>query len=179
MSPNLKLALDVLSYSGILVNKGTVKIADRQTGLRYMIHLSLLAAEKAFASTKLAEGIASISLTDYREFSQNDAQISTYLRALHESGDQCTTCSAHIPPNAKFCAECGSKMETTSIISALLDEPVSALSLSSALKERIRPQFPVVGDVVQAKREEIMQIKFIKEVRSRIIKNAADEFISG
>jgi uncharacterized OB-fold protein len=179
MSPNLKLALDILCYSGMLVNKGTVKIADRQTGLRYMIHLALLAAEKAFANPKLAEGIGSISLTDYREFSANDAQIATYLRALHDSGDQCPKCSTPIPPNARFCAECGSKIEPTSIISTLHDEPVSALSLSTALKERVRPEFPVVGDVVQAKREEIMRIKFIKEVRSRIIKNAADEFISG
>ena len=43
----------------------------------------------------------------------------------------------------------------------------------------MRPQFPRVGDVVQSSREEIMRIKWIKEVRSRIIKNAADEFISG
>ena len=69
MSPNLKLSLDILSYSGILVNKGTVKIAERQTGLRYMVHFAILAAEKAFASAKLTEAMGSISLTDYREFS--------------------------------------------------------------------------------------------------------------
>jgi hypothetical protein len=84
-----------------------------------------------------------------------------------------------IPPNAKFCPECGNKLETTSIIGPLLDEYVDSLSLSRALCERVRPQFPRVGDVVQASREEIMRIKWIKEVRSRIIKNAADEFISG
>ena len=67
----------------------------------------------------------------------------------------------------------------TSIIGPLLDEPVDALSLSRALCERVKPQFPRVGDVVQARREEVMRIKWIKEVRSRIIKNAADEFISG
>jgi hypothetical protein len=179
MSPNLALALDVLCYSGILVNKGTVKIADRQTGLRYMIHLALLAAEKAFSNAKLSEAIALISLTDYREFSANDSQIATYLRALHEAGDQCEKCSTPVPPNSKFCAECGNKIEATSIISGLLDEPVDALSLSNALKQRVRLDFPLVGDVVQATREEIMKIKFIKEVRSRIIKNSADEFISG
>ena len=179
LSPNLKLSLDVLSYSGILVEKGTVKIAERQTGLRYMVHLSLLAAEKAFANTKLGEAIGSISLTDYREFSASDPQIETYLRSLNEAGDQCPSCSTPVAPNAKFCPECGMKIAVTSIIGPLLDEPVDALSLSSALKERVRPQFPRVGDVVQASREEVMRIKFIKEVRSRIIKNAADEFISG
>ena len=179
MSPNLKLSLDILSYSGILVNKGTVKIAERQTGLRYMVHFAILAAEKAFASVKLTEAMGSISLTDYREFSAIDAQIDTYLRGLQEVGDHCGKCSTSIPPNAKFCQECGNKLEVTSIIGPLLDEPVDALSLSHALRERVKPQFPRVGDVVQASREEVMQIKWIKEVRSRIIKNAADEFISG
>jgi hypothetical protein len=179
MSPNLKLSLDILSYSGILVNKGTVKIAERQTGLRYMVHFAILAVEKAFASTKLTEAMGSISLTDYREFSATDVQIETYLRELQEAGDHCAKCTAAIPPNAKFCPECGNKLETTSIIGPLLDEYVDALSLSRALCERVRPQFPRVGDVVQASREEIMRIKWIKEVRSRIIKNAADEFISG
>jgi hypothetical protein len=179
MSPNLKLSLDILSYSGILVNKGTVKIAERQTGLRYMVHFAILAAEKAFASAKLTEAMGSISLTDYREFSANDAQIDTYLRGLQEVGDHCGKCSTAIPPNAKFCQECGNKLEVTSIIGPLLDEPVEALSLSHALRERVKPHFPRVGDVVQASREEVMRIKWIKEVRSRIIKNAADEFISG
>ncbi len=110
MSPNLKLSLDILSYSGILVNKGTVKIAERQTGLRYMVHFAILAAEKAFASAKLTEAMGSISLTDYREFSATDAQIDTYLRGLQEAGDHCGKCSTAIPPNAKFCQECGNKL---------------------------------------------------------------------
>ena len=179
MSPNLKLALDILTYSGILVNKGTVKIADRQTGLRYMVHISLLATEKAFSNTRLADAISSISLTDYREFSDADPNIEKYLTSLVRSNDQCSHCGHVIAPNNKFCPECGAQIEVRGIISSLLEEPVDGLSLSIALKERVRPNFPRVGDVVQASREEVMKIKFIKEVRSRIIKNAADEFISG
>jgi recombinational DNA repair protein RecR len=168
-----------MCYSGVLINKGTVKIAERQTGLRYMIHLALLSTEKAFSSSRLADAINAISLTDYREFSSNDSQIETYLRELKEATDQCSTCSAPLPLNAKFCNECGTRVETKSIISGLLEEPVDALSLGDGLKQRVKPYYPLVGNVVQAKREEIMQIKYIKEVRSRIIKNAADEFISG
>src|ERR1039458_10290760 len=81
---------------------------------------------------------------------------------------------AILPPNAKFCPECGDRVEAKSIISGLLDEPVSALSISDRLKKRVEPSFPTVGNVVQATREEVMQIPYIKEVRSRIIKNAAD-----
>lgn len=178
-SPNLKLALDILCYSGVLVNKGTVKIAGRQTGQRYMVNMALLATEKAFASPKLSDAIRAISLTDYREFSAGDAQIETYLLDLSESADHCQKCPALLPPNAKFCPQCGAPVEVRSIISGLLDEPVSALSISDRLKRRVEPHFAKVGNVVQATREEIMQIPYIKEVRSRMIKNAADEFISG
>lgn len=179
MSPNLKLALDILCYSGVLTSQGTVKIAERKTGLRYMVHLCLLFTEKAFASANISDAINSLSLTDYREFSGNDRQIEAFLHSLKESTERCSNCSKEIAPNAKFCSECGSKLETSSIISALLDEPVDALSISDKLKARVNPYFPRVGDVIQAHREEIMKIKWIKEVRSRIIKNSADEFISG
>jgi len=179
ISPNLKLALDIMCYSGVLVNKGTVKIAERQTGMRYMIHLALLATEKAFSSSKLSEAMSSISLTDYREFSSSDPQLETYHRALKDAQDQCSHCSAPLGPNVKFCSECGTKVEVTKIIGSLLEEPVAALSISDKLKNRVCPHFALVGNVVQATREEVMRIPYIKEVRSRIIKNAADEFISG
>lgn len=179
MSPNLKLALDILCYSGVLTSQGTVKIADRKTGLRYMVHLSLLITEKAFSKRNITDAIGSLSLTDYREFSSNDKQIEVFLEGLKDSTEKCLNCSKEVSPNAKFCSECGTKLETGSIISKLLDEPIDALSISEKLKARIRPQYGRVGDVIQASREEVMGIKWIKEVRSRIIKNAADEFISG
>jgi hypothetical protein len=138
ISPNLKLALDIMCYSGVLINKGTVKIAERQTGLRYMIHLALLSTEKAFSSPRLSDAINAISLTDYREFSSNDTQMETYLRELKEATDQCPTCSAPLALNAKFCSECGARAQISSIISALLEEPIEALSLSDRMKNRIQ-----------------------------------------
>lgn len=179
MSPNLKLALDILCYSGILSTQGTVKIAERKTAPRYMVHLALLLTEKAFSSRNISDAIKTLSLTDYREFNSGDKQIAGYLASLKESTEKCSYCLTDVPPNAKFCLECGEKIEATSIISGLLEEPVSALSISDKLKARIKPHYPLVGDVIQASREEIMKIKWIKEVRSLIIKNAAEEFISG
>jgi hypothetical protein len=179
ISPNLKLALDLLCYSGVLTSKGTVKIVGLKTGLRYMVHLALLATEKAFSKQKLADSIQSISLTDYREFSSADQKVDAYLADLVASSTHCGECGASVSPNARFCESCGAKVDQRPIISALLLEPVSALSLGEGLKERIKEKFPLVGAVVQASRDELMKIKFIKEVRSKMIKNAADEFISG
>jgi hypothetical protein len=179
MSPNLKLALDILSYSGMVSQLGTVKIAGGNTGPRYMVNLALMATEKAFDTSRTSEAIARLSLTDYREFSSSDGQIQTYLNSLLLPSEMCSACSAPLPENAKFCSECGHRITATSIVSTLLEESVDGLSIGDRLKDRVRPRFPTVGSVVQAKRHELMTIPYIKDVRSRIIKNAADEFISG
>jgi len=179
MSPNLKLALDILCYSGVLSNQGTVKIADRKTGLRYMVHLAILFTQRAFLFSDLHEAIKSLSLTDYREFNKNDPNIESYLLALKEASDKCPNCSTEVPANAKFCSECGMKIDVKSIVGSLLDEPVSELEIGKRLAARVKTHYPCVGDVIQATREELKGIKYIKEVRSRIIKNAAEEFISG
>ena len=178
MSPNLKLALDILSYSGMVSQIGTVKTAHG-TGPRYLVNLALMATEKAFDTPKTSDAIARLSLTDYREFSSSDAQIQTFLSALLAPSEVCPDCSNAIPSSAKFCGECGYRVIATSIVSALLEESISALPVSDRLLDRVRPKFPTVGAVVQAKRAELMTIPYIKEYRSRIIKNAADEFISG
>jgi hypothetical protein len=179
-SPNLRLALDILCYSGILLSKGTVKIANQRTGQRYIVNIALLLSERAFSSTKLKANLDAISLTDYREFSATDSTIQTYVQEIGSSGDICPSCSTQLLPNAKFCSNCGAKIESpSSVIAGLLDEKIEALSISDKLKNRVKPKFQTVGHIVQAKREELMGIPYIKEVRSRMIKNAADEFISG
>lgn len=179
ISPNLKLSLDLLCYSGILSRQGTVKIASRQTGQRYMVHLALLFTEKAFISNKFGEIINMLSLTDYREFRADDPNFSKYLDNLKGASEKCDDCSSEISPNAKFCPECGAKVKEQSIVGALLDDPVRMLSISGLIADRVEPSYPLVGDVVHATRRELMEIPYIKEVRSKIIKNAGDEYISG
>lgn len=145
-----------------------------------MVNIALLLNERAFASSKLAESLELISLTDYREFSVDDPQIETYLQEMTAASDVCENCSTPLPTNSRFCSQCGTRVTATgSIIAGLLDETINSLSISMRMKTRVRPKFPKVGDIVQASREEIMQIPYIKEVRSRMLKNAADEFISG
>lgn len=179
LPPNLKIALDLLCYSGILSKQGTVKIAGRKTGQRYMVHMALLFTEKAFSSSKFSEVVKMLSLTDYREFSATDSNFDKYLEILRSSADECPNCSAELSADAKFCSKCGTKVEETSIIGQLLDDPVRSISISAAIADRVEPEFPMVGDVVHASRKELMKISYIGNVRSKIIKNAAEEYISG
>lgn len=171
MSPNLKLALDILSYSGMVSQMGTVKIAGGNTGPRYLVNLAIMATEKAFDTAKTSDAISRLSLTDYREFSASDSQINTYLDSLLISNEVCSACSAPLGQNAKFCSECGRPVTAISIVSTLLEDSVNSLSISDRLKARISPKFKTVGSVVQAKRTELMALPYIKDVRSRIIQN--------
>ncbi|WP_374554665.1 hypothetical protein [Thermomonas sp.] len=180
VSPNLRLALDILSYSGSLLPKGTVKIANQRTGQRYVVNVALLLSERAFASSDLKQSLDAISLTDYREFSASDSHLETYVAELKAPSDSCPNCSQQLLPNGRFCAHCGCRIDQGStVISGLLEDSVDVLSISDRLRDRIRPKFPKVGHIVQAEREELMTVDYIKDVRSRMIKNAADEYISG
>jgi len=144
-----------------------------------MVHLSLLFTEKAFANPSISEVMKSLSLTDYREFSATDETFKSYIETLGRSVENCPSCSSELPSDAKFCPNCGNKIETSSIVSALLDETVDSLSISDAIKTRLKTKYATVGEVLQATTEDIRSISYIAEVRSKIIKNAAEEFISG
>jgi hypothetical protein len=178
MSPHLSLALNILCYSGILAHKGTIA-TGKKTANRYMVHLALMATEKAFSTTDLTEAIQLLSPRYTKHFLGNDPNFNKYLSNLQEASEQCANCSADLPPNAKFCPECGAKVEMISIVSALLDESIDSLSLSEKIKARIKNNFPLIRDILEASIEDLKVIPYIKERRSIMIKNAAEEFISG
>ncbi len=179
ISPNLKISLDLLCYSGILTKKGTVKIAGQRTGQRYMVHLALMLAEKAFNSNNILESINALSLTDYREFSSTDIRIIEYTQKIKAGGDLCSNCGEEISLEAKFCAHCGSKVGRISLISLLLDDSVSQIAITPGIAKRIIPEYPKVGDLLQATKEDLLRIDYIGQVRSRMVKNAVEEYISG
>ncbi len=179
ISPNLKISLDLLCYSGILTKKGTVKIAGKRTGQRYMIHLALMLTEKAFNTNDILEAVNALSLTDYREFSSSDTKIEEYTQKIKEGGDLCSNCGEEISLEAKFCSQCGSQVERTSLISLLLDDSIKQVTITPRIASRIEPEYPKVGDLLQATKEDLMQIDYIGPVRSRMVKNAVEEYISG
>ena len=178
-SPNLKISLDLLCYSGILSKKGTVKIANKRTGQRYMVNLALMITEKAFESNKISDAINSLSLTDYREFSSTDGNILEFTEKIKESGESCEKCGQEISLEAKFCPNCGSAINRKPIISKLLDDSVTNLSIGEKIAKRVLASYPKVGDVLQATKDDLMEISYVGQVKSRIIKNAAEEYISG
>lgn len=179
ISPNFKISLDLLCYSGILTKKGTVKIANKRTGQRYMVHLALMITEKAFTTNNILEAVNALSLTDYREFSSSDSQIVEYSQKIKEGGDLCGKCGEEVALDAKFCSHCGTRIERTSLISKLLDDSIDQISISYGIAQRVKEYYPKVGDLLQATKADLMEIDYIGPIRSRIIKNAVEEYISG
>jgi hypothetical protein len=178
-SPNLKIALDLLCYSGILTKKGTVKIANKRTGQRYIVNLALMVTEKAFVTNKIGEAISSLSLTDYREFSSSDPKILEYSEKIKVGGEVCSNCGHEISLEAKFCSNCGNQVERSSIISKLLDDSILNLSIGNKIAKRVEVAYPKVGDLLQTSKADLMQINYVGPIKSRIIKNAVEEYISG
>lgn len=144
-----------------------------------MVHLALLFTEKAFITNNLKDIMRMISLTDYREFSENDPNIVVFLNALKATNEDCSNCNTELPTNAKFCPSCGTEVDEKSIIGSLLEDSVKKMSISYKIAKRVESKFKTVGDVIHATRQEVMDLYYIGEVRSRIIKNAAEEYISG
>jgi hypothetical protein len=181
VSPNLKLALDILCYSGILTKSRTVRVTNETSGQRYIVHLALMVAEKGFRTgLKLNEALRSINVKDYKKFTASDAQIQEFVNNVKTPSLYCSSCGVELLPTAKFCSECGSKViDNVTLISKLLEEPIASLSLSEKIKSRIVSSYPKIGNIIQAHKEELMKISYIKEKRAKLIKNSADEFISG
>ena len=179
ISPNLKIALDLLCYSGILTKKGTVKISSSRTGQRYMVHLAMMVTEKAFKNTKVLDAIKSLSLTDYREFSSNDKTIEQFSEDIKADGDLCSNCGTEVSLEAKFCSQCGHQIERTSLISKLLDDSIDKISVTSGTVKLVKETYPLVGDLLQATKKDLMDLYYIGQVRSRMLKNAVEEYISG
>ena len=179
ISPNFKISLDLLCYSGILTKKGTVKIAGKKTGQRYMIHLALMMAEKGFNTNNIIDAVNALSLADYREFNSSDSTIVVYTQKIKDGGDLCAECGEEVALDAKFCSHCGEKINRTSLISKLLDDSIEEISISNGIVQRVKESYPKVGDLLQATKEDLMKLSYIGQVRSRIIKNAVEEYISG
>jgi hypothetical protein len=180
ISPNLKMSLAILCYSGLLISKGTVKISGGKTGTRYMINLALMLSEGAFKKNlKLGDAIASLSLTDYREFSSDDGSLDIYLEKIRGAENKCSKCLQIIKGDANFCSNCGEPIHQKQIISQLLEESIHSVAISQKLAQRVAAKYPTVGDVLQISHDELMEIRYIKETRARVVKNAVEEFISG
>jgi hypothetical protein len=175
-------ALSLLEYSGFVFSKGVVKIAQRRQAPRYAVHLGVAANEKIFHS-KLSrdpdQAIKLLSIADYREFYTADPRFGQ----LVEEHKQEETCPNGHPRrvDGAFCSVCGARFAVDKVIERLLEDSVSKLGLTSFLENKLLREFSAdrIRNVLSLTESRLQEAKWIGPIRSRVIVNAAEEYISG
>jgi hypothetical protein len=178
----IKRAITLLEYSGFLIPKSVVKISDRRQAPRYALHLGVAANDKIFNSAYSRDpdsAIDLLSIADYREFYANDARFA----GLAEDYPQREMCPNNHPRQTEgaFCPVCGERFAETNVVKQLLDAPVQNLAISEFLLSTLRDKAKAttIRNVMSLTETDLQRYPYIGPVRSRIIVNAAEEYVSG
>jgi len=175
-------AISLLEYSGFLSQKSVVKTWKRRQAPRYALHLGVAANEKVFHSAFSVnpdDAIKRLSITDYREFYASDHR----FKLLVDNHQDLETCPNQHPRqvDGAFCPICGARFEVDGVITKLLEDSLDKLGITSFLKRKLKDEFnaKTIRDVLGLTESDLQQASRIGPKRSRMIVNAAEEYISG
>jgi hypothetical protein len=175
-------ALRLLEYSGFAFSKGVVKIANRKQAPRFALHLGVAANEKVFHrsfSRDPDQAIRLLSSADYREFYTSDSRFSQLVKDYPST----EACPNNHPreSDGPFCPMCGERFTIDKVIEKLLDDSVDTLALTKFLKNKLTNEIKAetIRSVLSSTETDLQKARYIGPVRSRIIMNAAEEYISG
>lgn len=185
-------AIDILVYAGLLAKRSTVKISSRESAIRYLVNFGVLVKENAVADP--SGGRSNLGPQDYidrlsnpdrdrkKEYTKNSQDLFQLNRRSEEDEDlTCPSCSASVHAEDKFCSDCGTKLQRPSLYAELLSHPITNLDLTPGVLKRLQEFSPLrtVGDIIASTDEELDEIPLIGAYRVRVIRYAAEEYISG
>lgn len=178
----IKKSISLLEYSGFLFSKSVAKTANRKQSKRYALHLGVAANDKIFSSEFSRDpdrAIRRLSLTDYREFYASDPRF-TQLVSDYPAQEVCPNGHPR-QADGDFCPICGTKFELSPVLQELLNDSIEVLRLSKFLRDKITKAFAVqtVGDLLKLTESDLRRAYQIGPVRSRMLINIAEEYISG
>ncbi len=153
----VKLALNLLSYTGIITEHSTgIKGTRSEIGTRYSVNLGCLLALEVTPVSAVMPIIDHVSIKKFNEYGANHSA----FQSLSQSQELLT------PPNPK------------DILAIKLLQDTGILELPVWIIERLKEvNLKTVRDILTATDEEIRQAYYIGEVRSRMAKNAAIEAV--
>lgn len=174
--------ISLLQYSGFVFAKSVVKIAKRRQAPRYALHLGVAANDKVFHSSLSRDpdkAIKILSLADYREFYGSDPRFQELIDN-HQETDRCPNEHPR-ESDGPFCPTCGARFPVDNVIVQLLDDPVGKLALTDFLKRKLTEDFNAgtIRAVLSLTESDLQTARMIGPKRSRMIVNAAEEYISG
>jgi hypothetical protein len=182
-----RAAVGLLEYSGLIYRRGPKRITARENAEMYFVHPALLVKENCLFPQMTNPSLEMIlkALTDpprelVREYSKSSPRLLSDLVA-EEKPDVCDECGTTLPEGAKYCPNCGRAVQEHSLFQELRNAPSSELELTPGVRGRLTgdEKFRTVGSVLDATPDQVDQIPYVGEVRVRLIKAAAEEFVAG
>ena len=183
----VRAAVGLLEYSGLISRRSPRRITARENAQTFIVHPALLVKEGCLfpqdSNPPLDRTVR--SLTDppkdvFKEYTKNSPRLLSDLSA-EEVTDLCDECGTALPEGAKFCPTCGRAVTRSSLYEELRGASSAELELTPGVKQRLVEygKFPTVGTVLDATEQQVDEIPYVGEVRVRVIKAAAEEFVAG
>ncbi|WP_309133883.1 zinc ribbon domain-containing protein [Cellulomonas sp.] len=185
--PEVHRIVGLLEYAGVVrLQPGTVSNGPRT--YRVLVpHYALLISRTALGLGRNPSVGAAVTALNGRESRVRlRRQLPSLLGADYVSRCRldlgaCAVCGAQREnAEARFCANCGSRLEQVSVFEELLDASVEELPISSALLARIREHSDISKIkhiLLDEERQALLKIPYIGQVRAVRIRGLAEEFV--
>ncbi|BDU19436.1 AAA family ATPase [Dyella sp. GSA-30] len=188
MTPELVRLFSLFQYAGLCISKGVVSRGEKGRFEIYVLHYSALISANALLGKKavnLGDYVTAFASRDAHEFTRVSPSTLTggkNVATLFElSLPPCSVCGA--PRNnrdARFCANCGSKLTLSSTYTQLISQDIAALPLTEARVAKIKEQSSIrqVKDILLDKEHrELRGVDRIGPYWAGRIVRLAEEFV--
>ncbi|WP_347940355.1 hypothetical protein AAEY33_22270 [Peribacillus simplex] len=177
---------DILAYSNfITISESKKSLGKGKYGYYIFINPSLLFADLVIRDVSEMKDI-STNIDNNQAYSEVTAEINKLIVKLNVAEDEycCSNTKCDFITNDSsftFCKKCGSEMginEPEPLYKILRSHSIENLNLSSKIVKRLMNKFSTIGEIYDAKFDDI-RMDYIQDVRIEKIKNAAIEYMAG
>jgi hypothetical protein len=128
----------------------------------------------------------SVAIENNQSYSvSTDFVIKLSSRVISFNEFHCSNSSCGFMTNdedVNFCSKCGSpiaKKEPVSLYKILRSHEISNLAISSKILKRLNQKFKTIGELYDADLDDILEIKYIGNVRATNTKSVSIEYMAG
>ncbi|WP_432059157.1 hypothetical protein [Streptomyces sp. S1] len=187
VSAEIQKVLGFLEYAGV-VRSMTGNISMGKVTYQVVVpHFSLLITRNSLGMGRNPKMSTAVELLNRRDSHVRvRRRVDSLLGSDYQSRCRlnlgaCSNCRTERDnPEARFCSNCGTRLEQVSVFEELLDTPIEKLPISSILLERIRNSSDIrkVKDVLlDEERQVLLKVPYIGPVRASHIWGLAEEFV--
>lgn len=184
--PEVDRIVGFLEYAGLVRRSAPVSMGPEKYNV-VVPHYAVLLRDNALGLGRNPSVVQSVEKLSHRDPAarvrrQLESVLgSKYLLRCRLDLASCPVCGfARENPEARFCFNCGARLEEASLYDELLSVPIDKLPLSEAILRRISEHSDLkkIKDVLMdEERQALLKIPYIGPVRATNIRGLAEEFI--